>query len=59
MRAAVRELRARLRNAKRRLLLTRAHSLGGSDRVRQWIGLHETESKKSELEGMAAEMQYV
>jgi len=59
VRTAVRDLRSRLRDAKRRLLLTRAHDLGGSDRVRQWIDLHDSGSKKSELENLAAEMQYL
>ena len=56
---AIREFRDRATAARRRLLLARANSLGGSGLVRKWIGLHVVGSKKDQITALAREAGYV
>ena len=59
VRGAIREIRGRILHQRRRLLLERAHALGGAELVRRWIGLHEVPAKKETLEKIALEMKYL
>ncbi len=49
VRVTIVEFRKRLMHARRKLLIHRAHSLGGTDLVNKWIDLHEVGKKKTEL----------
>ena len=55
VRAAVRGFRESLLDARRRLLLRRAHELGGAALAEKWIGLHRVGAKAERLARMAAE----
>ncbi|MDE1863283.1 MAG: ribulose-phosphate 3-epimerase [Thaumarchaeota archaeon] len=55
VRLVISEFRKRLMHARRKLLITKAHSLGGADLVTKWIDLHEVGKKKSELVQIAKE----
>ena len=49
VRATIIEFRKKLMHARRKLLINKAHSLGGNDLVKKWIDLHEVGKKKTEL----------
>ncbi|MDE1875783.1 MAG: ribulose-phosphate 3-epimerase [Thaumarchaeota archaeon] len=55
VRATIIEFRKKLMHARRKLLINKAHSLGGSDLVKKWIDLHEVGKKKTELLQIAQE----
>jgi len=55
VRITIVEFRKRLMHARRKLLIHRAHSLGGTDLVNKWIDLHEVGKKKTELLQIAQE----
>ena len=55
VRAAVRAFRESLIDARRRLLLRRAHELGGVGLAQKWIGLHKDGPKAARLGRLAAE----
>ena len=56
---AIREFRDGAVESRRRLLLARAHSLGGTDLVRKWIDLHVVGTKKEQIEALAREARYL
>lgn len=49
VRLTIMEFRKHLMHARRKLLINKAHSLGGQELVNQWIDLHEVGKKKTEL----------
>ncbi|MGI0062752.1 MAG: ribulose-phosphate 3-epimerase, partial [Nitrosotalea sp.] len=55
VRATIIEFRKKLMHARRKLLINKAHCLGGSDLVKKWIDLHEVGKKKTELLQIAQE----
>ena len=59
VRATIAEFRKRILYARRKLLIQKAHSLGGSELVNKWIDLHEVGKKKSELVQIAKEAGYI
>ncbi|MGI0066618.1 MAG: ribulose-phosphate 3-epimerase [Nitrosotalea sp.] len=59
VRATIVEFRKKLMHARRKLLINKAHSLGGVDLVNKWIDLHEVGKKKTELLQIAQEAGFV
>ena len=59
VRATIVEFRKKLMHARRKLLINKAHSLGGIDLVKKWIDLHEVGKKKTELLQIAQEAGFV
>ena len=59
VRAAIRELRAAVLASRRRLLLAKAHALGGADLARRWVDLHVVGQKRERLEAIAREAGYL
>ncbi|MDE1727095.1 MAG: ribulose-phosphate 3-epimerase [Thaumarchaeota archaeon] len=59
VRLTITEFRKRLMHARRKLLINKAHSLGGSELVTQWIDLHEVGKKKTDLLQIAKEAGFV
>ena len=59
VRATITEFRKKILYARRKLLIQKAHSLGGIDLVNKWIDLHEVGKKKSELLQIAKEAGFV
>lgn len=55
VRATIVEFRKKLMHARRKVLIHKAHSLGGNDLVNKWIDLHEVGKKKAELLQIAKE----
>ena len=55
VRLTIMEFRKHLMHARRKLLINKAHSLGGQELVNQWIDLHEVGKKKTELLQIAKE----
>lgn len=55
VRLTITEFRKHLMHARRKLLINKAHSLGGTELVNQWIDLHEVGKKKTELLQIAKE----
>ncbi|MGC1709523.1 MAG: ribulose-phosphate 3-epimerase, partial [Nitrosotalea sp.] len=55
VRLTVTEFRKHLMHARRKLLINKAHSLGGPELVNKWIDLHEVGKKKTELLQIAKE----
>ncbi|MGB9003049.1 MAG: ribulose-phosphate 3-epimerase [Nitrosotalea sp.] len=55
VRLTITEFRKRLMHARRKLLINKAHSLGGPELVTKWIDLHEVGKKKTELLQIAKE----
>ncbi len=55
VRSTIIEFRKKLMHARRKLLINKAHNLGGSDLVKKWIDLHEVGKKKTELLQIAQE----
>ncbi|MEO9278241.1 MAG: ribulose-phosphate 3-epimerase [Nitrososphaera sp.] len=59
VRTMICEFRKKLMHARRKLLIQKAHSLGGNDLVNKWIDLHEVGKKKTELLQIAKEAGFV
>jgi transketolase len=59
VRATISEFRKKIFHARRKLLIQKAHNLGGTDLVNKWIDLHEVGKKKSELVQIAKEAGFV
>ena len=55
VRAAIREFREQVLQSRRRILIEKAHHLGGSELVNKWIGLHIVGKKKDQLIKIAKE----
>ncbi len=55
VRATIVEFRKKLMHARRKLLINKAYSLGGTELVNKWIELHEVGKKKTELVQIAKE----
>ena len=58
VRAAIREFRDEIHGARRRILLDRAHELGGSELVGKWIGLHTVGRRREQIMRAAREAGY-
>lgn len=59
VRFVISEFRKRLMHARRKLLISKAHGLGGPELVNKWIELHEVGKKKAELVQIAKEAGYL
>jgi len=59
VRYTISEFRKKIFHARRKLLIQKAHSLGGTDLVNKWIDLHEVGKKKSELLQITKEAGFV
>ena len=59
VRGTIAEFRKRLMHARRKLLIHKAYSLGGTELVNKWIDLHEVGKKKLELLQIAKEAGFV
>ncbi|MHB8601723.1 MAG: ribulose-phosphate 3-epimerase [Nitrosotalea sp.] len=59
VRATIVEFRKKLMYARRKLLIRKAHNLGGIDLVKKWIDLHEVGKKKTELLQISQEAGFV
>ena len=46
-------------HARRKLLINKAHNLGGTELVNKWINLHEVGKKKTDLLQIAKEAGFV
>ena len=55
VRAAIREFREQVLQSRRRILIEKAHHLGGSELANKWIGLHIVGKKKDQLIKIAKE----
>ena len=55
VRGVIREFRDQILQARRRLLIKKAHELGGTELVNKWIGLHKIGEKKEQLTKIAQE----
>ena len=59
VRATITEFRKKIQQARRKLLIQKAHDLGGTELVNKWIDLHEVGKKKIELLQIAKEAGFV
>ena len=59
VRSAIREFRTEILKSRRRLLLDKANSLGGSDLVNKWIDLHVVGKQQEEIKKIAQEAGYL
>ena len=59
VRSAIREFRTEILKSKRRMLLEKAKSLGGTDLVNKWIGLHVVDKQQEEIKKIAQEGGYL
>ncbi|TLX74559.1 MAG: ribulose-phosphate 3-epimerase, partial [Thaumarchaeota archaeon] len=59
VRVTIAEFRRKILHARRKLLIQKAHNLGGTELVNKWIDLHEVGKKKSELIQLAKEAGFV
>ncbi len=59
VRAAIRGFRDEVLKSRRRVLLYRAHELGGTDLVNKWIGLHVIQDKQEQIKKIAQEAGYI
>lgn len=59
VREAIREFRDAISRARRRLLLEKAHAIGGTSLVSRWIDLHDISAKKEDLQKISKELGYV
>ena len=59
VRSAIREFRNEILKSKRSILLEKAKSLGGSDLVNKWIGLHVVSKQQEEIKKIAQEGGYL
>jgi transketolase len=55
VRAAIREFRDQVLQSRRKILIEKAHQLGGTDLVNKWIGLHVVGEKKDQITKIAKE----
>ena len=55
VRETIREFRNQVLTARRKLLIEKAHEIGGSDLVNKWIGLHVVGEKKDQIKKIAQE----
>ena len=55
VRETIREFRNQVLKARRKVLVEKAHQLGGSDLVNKWIGLHVVGEKKEQITKIAKE----
>ena len=55
VRETIREFRNQVLKARRKILIEKAHELGGSDLVNKWIGLHVVGEKKDQIKKIAQE----
>jgi transketolase len=58
VRGIIREFRNKIAYARRKMLIQKAHELGGSDLVAKWIDLHVIGEKKNRLNTIARELGY-
>jgi transketolase len=58
VRGVIREFRNTILRSRRKLLIQKAHELGGTDLVNNWIGLHELGEKKTQLIQISKELGY-
>jgi len=58
VRGIIREFRAKIAHTRRKLLIQKAHELGGKDLVAKWIDLHAVGDKKNQLSLIAKELGY-
>ena len=56
---AIREFRDEVLKSRRRILLDKAHKLGGLDLVNKWIGLHVVGEKQEQIKKIAQEAGYI
>lgn len=56
VRGVIREFRNTILHARRKLLIQKAHELGGSELVKKWIDLHIVGEKKDKLNRIAKEL---
>ena len=59
VRYAIRNFREEVLKSRRRLLLLKAHELGGADLVNKWIGLHVVGEKQEQIKKIAQEAGYI
>ena len=59
VRSAIREFRIEILKSKRRMLLEKAKSLGGTDLVNKWISLHVVGKQQEEIKKIAQEEGYL
>lgn len=59
VRTTISEFRKNIMNARRKLLIQKAHELGGVELVNKWIDLHEVGKKKSDLIQIVKEAGFV
>ena len=55
VRETIREFRNQILKSRRKILIEKAHELGGSDLVNKWIGLHVVGEKKDQIKKIANE----
>jgi transketolase len=55
VRAAIKEFRNQVLHTRRKILIEKAHQLGGSDLVNKWISLHVVGEKKDQITKIAKE----
>ncbi|HXG13520.1 MAG TPA: ribulose-phosphate 3-epimerase [Candidatus Nitrosotenuis sp.] len=58
VRGVIREFRNRISYARRKMLIQKAHELGGKELVAKWIDLHAVGDKKNQLTLIAKELGY-
>lgn len=58
VRGIIREFRHRVAHARRKMLIQKAHELGGNDLVAKWIDLHIIGEKKNQISQIAKELGY-
>ncbi len=58
IRGTIREFRNQVSESRRKMLLDKANSLGGSELVKKWIGLHVVGEKKEQIKKIAQEAGY-
>lgn len=59
VRAAIKNFRNEVLKSRRRILLEKANSLGGSELVKKWIGLHVVSEKQEQIKKIAMESGYL
>ncbi|NDB32984.1 MAG: ribulose-phosphate 3-epimerase [Nitrososphaeria archaeon] len=58
VRGVIREFRNKIAYARRKMLIQKAHELGGNDLVAKWIDLHIVGEKKNQLNAISKELGY-
>ncbi|HSA97884.1 MAG TPA: ribulose-phosphate 3-epimerase [Candidatus Nitrosotenuis sp.] len=59
VRGVIREFRHKVAHERRKMLIQKAHDLGGKDLVAKWIDLHIIGEKKNQINQIAKELGYV